>query len=103
LLERPLGTTINGTEKTNLVSSIGNEWGISAFDIIGKILGISGLVYAVGLVSVNISYWFWGFHDLEVPYQQCIYAGFLAFGVRCIGLPSSRLDQSSFQHIADKC
>lgn len=44
----------------------------------GKILGLTGLVYGLGLVSINLSYSFWGFHDFEILYQQGVCAGIWA-------------------------
>jgi hypothetical protein len=48
-------------------------------DFAAKILGVSGLAYGVGLVSINISYFLWGFHDFDISYQQGIFAGLWTF------------------------
>ena len=55
--------------------------GSSSIELVGKVLGITGLVYGIGLVSINLSFFFWGFHDFEIPNQQAIYAGMWAIGV----------------------
>lgn len=46
--------------------------------VLGGLLGISGLFYLAGFITLNFIYHSWGFHDFDLSHRQCIYAGSLA-------------------------
>jgi hypothetical protein len=58
--------------------------------VAGTALGVTGLIYGIGLVSINLSFFFWGFDDFEIPSQQAIYTGVLAIAFIAIAcLPAA--------------